>query len=167
MNKIIIIGPECSGKTTLANDLSNALNLPVIAEYARDYISEIKYKYQQSDLIKIAKEQWRKEKSINQSLTIFDTDLITLKIWSEFKYKKCDPWIINKINEQKDESRLYLLCNPDIKWEFDPQRENQFDRDKIFQIYKCELQTLNHDYFIIKDQDRLVQAKKIIKNFID
>ena len=99
MNKIIIIGPECSGKTTLANDLSNALNLPVIAEYARDYISEIKYKYQQSDLIKIA-------------------------------------------------------------------RENQFDRDKIFQIYKCELQTLNHDYFIIKDQDRLVQAKKIIKNFI-
>jgi nicotinamide riboside kinase len=61
---------------------------------------------------------------------------------------------------------LYLLCNPDIKWEFDPQRENQFDRDKIFQIYKCELQTLNHDYFIIKDQDRLVQAKKIIKNFI-
>ena len=42
MNKIIIIGPECSGKTTLANDLSNALNLPVIAEYARDYISEIK-----------------------------------------------------------------------------------------------------------------------------
>ena len=68
-----------------------------------------------------------------------DTDLITIKIWSDYKYQKCDDWITQKINSQKKEKRIYILCKPDLPWEYDPQRKNKDSRDELFNTYKKEL----------------------------
>ena len=161
-NKIIITGPECTGKTSLSKKLSKSLSLEFSEEYARTYIANLNRPYNFDDLLIIAKNQFYLE----EKQTLLDTDLITLKIWSNFKYKKCDKWIIDKINQQKKEKRLYLLCKPDIPWVFDPQRENPLDRKLIFELFKSELDLLGHEYYVIEGTERLNLALSIIqKNF--
>ena len=148
--KIIVIGPESSGKTTLCNELSKHFNLPFSKEYAREYLENLNSNYTQDDLLKIAKGQLQTE----NGLQLLDTDLITLKIWSEYKYGSCDKWILNQIEKQKSEKRFYLLCRPDIPWQPDKQRENPSDREAIFEIYKEELEYLGHKYFIVEGGGR-------------
>mgnify|MGYP001165441388 FL=1 len=166
MNKVIITGPECSGKTTLSEDLSLHYNSLFNNEYARDYIKSLNRSYIIEDLLKIAQKQWENEhNNLKQKFLICDTDLITIKIWSEYKFKRCDKWIVEKIEEQKKEKRLYLLCKPDIKWEFDPLRESKFERDILFELYKKELLSLKHSFTIIDKDQRTEKAIKKINNF--
>jgi nicotinamide riboside kinase len=148
--KIIVIGPESSGKTTLCNALSKHFNLPFSKEYARDYLEKLNSNYTQDDLLKIAKGQLQTE----NGLQLLDTDLITLKIWSEYKYGSCDNWILTQIEKQKIENRFYLICKPDLTWQPDKQRQNPNDREALFKIYKQELNDLGHKYFIVKGEDR-------------
>jgi len=150
MHKIILTGPESSGKTTLCKALSKHFNLPFSKEYAREYLDALNRDYNQDDLLKIAKEQLQSENGIQ----LLDTDLITLKIWSEYKYESCDSWILTQIEKQKSEKRFYLLCKPDIPWEVDPQRENPNDREELFEIYKKEIASLGHDYFVVEGENR-------------
>jgi len=150
MLKIIVTGPESSGKTTLCKALSKHFNLLFSKEYAREYLEKLNSNYNQDDLLKIAKEQLQAE----NGMQLLDTDLITIKIWSEYKYESCDSWILAQIEKQKSENRFYLLCNPDIPWEADQQRENPNDREELFEIYKKEIASLGHDYFIVERENK-------------
>ena len=161
MPKIIVTGPECSGKTTLSYSLSKYFNSKLINEFARNYLKNKNNKYNVESLLEIAKNQYKLENQKSKTI-ICDTDLLTIKIWSEYKFGKCDSWILDKINTQKKEQRIYLLCKPDLKWEYDPQRENELDRDKIFNIYKKELKNLEHKFWIIEGDNRLNLAKKYL-----
>jgi nicotinamide riboside kinase len=154
MHKIIVTGPESSGKTTLCKALSIHFKIPFAKEYARKFLDELGRNYTQSDLLKIAGGQLKSEKNTQ----LLDTDLITIKIWSNYKYGSCDKWIIEQIERQKSEKRFYLLCTPDIPWQADKQRENPKDREKLFEIYKTELEKLGHKYFIVKGEDIAEQA---------
>ena len=156
MDKIVITGPESSGKTTLCNDIASHFKLSQSKEYARTYLKKKTMNIMQEDLLRIAKGQLNSEKDN----IVLDTDLITIKIWSEYKFGNCDTWILDKIEEQKNEIRLYLLCKPDIPWESDPLRENPNDRMELFEIYKMELDNLEHNYYIVEGKDRL---EKVIK----
>ena len=158
MNKIIVTGPESSGKTTVCNGLSIYFKVPHSKEFARQYLSERKTKYTQDDLIKIAKGQLFSEKDN----IILDTDLITIKIWSIYKFKYCESWILDQIEKQKRESRIYLLCKPDIAWKPDPLRENRNNRMELFEIYLKELDSLRHKYYIIDGENKLEKSIKKI-----
>jgi nicotinamide riboside kinase len=161
MPKIIITGPECSGKTTLSKSLSKYFNSKLVNEFARIYLTKKNNTYNFESLLEIAQNQYKLENQ-KSKIIVCDTDLLTIKIWSEYKFGNCDSWILDKINTQKKEKRIYLLCKPDIKWEYDPQRENELDRDKIFNIYKKELKILGHKFCIIEGDNRFDLAKKYI-----
>jgi len=148
--KIIITGPESSGKTTLCKALSKHFNISFAKEFARHYINSLERGYTQNDLVSIAKGQLECEFNYD----LLDTDLITIKIWSEYKYGSCDKWILTQIEKQKSEKRFYLLCKPDIPWQTDNQRENPNDREELFKIYKQELENLGHTYFVVEGGDR-------------
>ncbi|MBJ10690.1 MAG: ATPase [Flavobacteriales bacterium] len=151
---IVITGPESSGKTTLTKAIAKALNTDYTEEYAREYLNS-NTSYKQEDLLLIAQGQLQKEKANANPIAIHDTDLITIKIWSEYKYNQCDPWILEQIEQQKSKNRIYLLCKPDIPWEADPLRENPSNRAELFKIYKKELEYLGHDYFVVDERVRL------------
>tara|TARA_B100001142_G_scaffold77697_1_gene78495 strand:- start:90 stop:587 length:498 start_codon:yes stop_codon:yes gene_type:complete len=163
MLKVIITGPESSGKTTLCESLSKHFKIPFAKEYAREYLQKMNTNYIQEDLTKIAEGQLISERKH----ILLDTDLITIKVWSNYKYGSCNKWILKKIENQKSENRLYLLCKPDIEWKKDNLRENPKNRKDLFELYKKELKKLKHDFFIIEGNDRIENAisKIITKNF--
>ena len=154
MRKIIVTGPESSGKTTLCKALSEHFKIPYSEEFARGFLDQLGRNYKKDDLLKIAKGQLNSE----QNTQLLDTDLITIKIWSKYKYGSCHKWLLEQIERQKSEKRFYLLCNPDIPWQADVQRENPNDRKELFEIYKKELEGLGHNYFIIEEEERKEKA---------
>ena len=92
MNRVVITGPESCGKTTLLESVKHLPEVEITEEFARCYLDDIQRPYQYEDILSIALGQIALENDAlvsNKKLIIQDTDLLTLKIWCEFKYKKC------------------------------------------------------------------------------
>lgn len=141
VKRVCVIGPECTGKTSLSEFLAGHFKTTWVPEYARSYLEKLNVPYEQSDLIKIAHGQIRMEDEWlyeSNRVQICDTNLITIKIWSEYKYGDCPPEILKR-HEQRQYD-LYLLCYIDVPWEDDPQREHPDKRDHFWQIYKNEVE---------------------------
>ena len=163
--RIAITGPESTGKSELGYNLSLHYNIPLVPEFARKYLIQLQRPYKQPDLTDIAKGQllyWNAYKE-GQSF-ISDTEMLTIKIWSEVKYQKCDTYISKAFADQKFD--LYLLCYPDISWEPDELREHpsKADRIHLFSLYKEALDRIGFNYKIIKGEGnvRLNSALEIV-----
>jgi NadR type nicotinamide-nucleotide adenylyltransferase len=143
LKKIVVIGPESTGKSTLCTQLAKHYKTLWCPEYAREYLLKHGKKYDYKDLLVIAKgqiasedkyaEQALKEK---QKLLFIDTDMYVMKVWCEFVFGKCHPYIHEQIKERKYD--LYLLCNTDLPWVKDELREypDLKTREKLYHIYK-------------------------------
>ncbi|MDA3779506.1 MAG: ATP-binding protein [Bacteroidales bacterium] len=166
--KIVLIGAESTGKTELAKFLAEYFNTSWVPEYAREYIENLMHRYTYDDVIYIARKQVELEKEYlkkTNSILFYDTFLIITKVWLEVVYGKCPDWIIDNINESKID--LFLLCNNDIPWINDSVRENGGEmRDKLFNIYRKELEYFNFNFEIISgiDNERKHNAIRIIEN---
>jgi len=163
---IVITGAESSGKTTLFKDLKSLTGFRFLPEFSRIYINQINRPYDYNDILEIAK-LYEKELEIaskNKLSIILDTDLLTLLIWCEYKYDKCHSFIKESLT--KNPPDFYLLCSPNIPWEFDSQRENPNNRVELFNIYLKKIMELGIDFEIIEGDlyKRLNQAKKILQN---
>ncbi|MFT3884054.1 MAG: ATP-binding protein [Flavobacteriales bacterium] len=160
MRRIVITGPESSGKTTLAKALAAHYGTCWVQEAARSYLEAkaepgATYAYVEADLLAIARLQVQMEEncaaSIAQNgpqLLICDTDLITIRIWGEEKYGRSDSWIVEAIEQRPCD--LWLLCAPDMPWEPDPLRENPDDRDRLFAVYERTLRQLGKLYLVVR-----------------
>jgi nicotinamide riboside kinase len=149
--KIALTGPESSGKTYLANYISEKYAYFLIDEYSRTYLEQLAVPYRLDDVIHMAQEQHERILSAPHSNLVVDTESIVSKIWLEEKYGKSLDWIEDQIaNEQFD---IYLLCAPDIPWEYDPLRENPHDRDRLFEIFKRVLEDKKLTYQIISGSE--------------
>lgn len=169
MKKIVITGPESSGKTTLAELLAKNFNSKVVYEYAIEYLVNTNGKYEFRDLLKIAKGQiFKEELAVNNNkkldFLICDTDLITIKIWSKVKYNRVSRKLLMFIKERHYDH--YLLCKPDIPWTYARFRENPKDRDLLFELYLKELKRYNKKYTIISGskENRLMTSMQVLKN---
>ncbi|MFT6872066.1 MAG: NadR type nicotinamide-nucleotide adenylyltransferase [Roseivirga sp.] len=148
---VAIVGPESTGKSTLTKSLSEYYQTIWSEEYAREYLTTLERPYEQSDLLEIAKGQLEiadKVKMKANSIVFHDTDLLVIKVWSEFKYGDCDPWIINQFELNKAD--LYLLTDTNIPYEEDPLRENPEQRRELFEIYEQELIKSKANYQVVK-----------------
>jgi nicotinamide riboside kinase len=74
------------------------------------------------------------------------------------KYGNCNPWILNTIQENK--YTLFLLCNIDLPWEEDPQREHPHMRDHLFNLYFNELTNRGYPFKVVSGfgKERLLNA---------
>ncbi|MDR2009111.1 MAG: ATP-binding protein [Bacteroidales bacterium] len=167
IKKIVLTGPESTGKSTLTKKLAEHFSVPYIAEIARDYVEELTRPYTKNDVIEIAKMQIDAEKKITEHFSEFiflDTDLIITKIWLQHLYNDYPKWIDNWLKEEP--AFLHLLCYYDLPWEFDPVRENSEMRPYFFNKYLEEIKKINTNYGIIKGQGekRFENALKIVNN---
>lgn len=154
--KVVVFGPESTGKTTLARDLANHYQAPWVPEYAREYLQEKWDREQQTcqpeDLLPIAVGQMRLENALTQGadrLLICDTDLLETKVYSEAYYLGyCDP-VLEKyaLENQYD---LYFLTGIDVPWEADDLRDKPGEREKMYACFKNALETHNRRFVILK-----------------
>ena len=156
---VAIIGPESTGKTTLAQELAQQFKGTYVPEYAREYIERKRTREVTFDeLCEIAKYQIEQLDSIvNQSSNrqssnrqyFFDTELIVTKVWFDYAFGRVPEWLNEAILRYPMD--LYLLTAPDIPWQPDPARYNGSDaiRQKLFDRYESEIQALHIPYFVI------------------
>jgi NadR type nicotinamide-nucleotide adenylyltransferase len=132
--KIALIGPESTGKSTLARDLAEHFHALCVAEYARHYLEQKgEHSYDLADLETIARQQVaqiQRALSANPKVLFCDTDLVTLHIWSLDKFDQTIPFVEEQLQQQKAD--LYLLCKPDIPWQPDPLREDATRREELY-----------------------------------
>lgn len=149
--KIAITGPESTGKSWLTEKLANYYQTIWVPEFAREYLEKYGLKYSIDDLEKIAEGQLNNtlhaEKG-SSKIIFCDTELVVLKIWSEVVFNKCPAFIVEMLSQQQFD--LYLLCYPDLLWEFHPMRENPDNREYLFSLYEKELKRYNFNYRIVK-----------------
>ena len=167
--KIAIVGPESTGKSSLAEALSSHYKLPWVEEYSREYLENLDRPYEQSDLIEIALGQLDLEKKVLEEKPAFllcDTNLLVIKVWSEFKYGNADPALEALYNFE--EYDLHFLCDIDIPWAYDPLREHPEKREELFDIYHKQLKQLELPFSIIRGTkaERIQQAVSEINHRI-
>ena len=134
--KIVFTGPESSGKTTMANWSSDLSGMCLVKEVAREYMEILEVPYDGSHVREIGLLQQFDEnlRSSQHRDIICDTDLLTIIIWLEVKYKITDHHLLDMwIKSTPD---MYFLCWPDFPWVDDPLRENPHNRDELLTIYQ-------------------------------
>lgn len=149
IKRILITGPESSGKTTLARSLAEAQDEPWVPEYAREYLEKYGPDYTLNDLIQIAEGQFRMEDQLALQAREFlfcDTGPLVLKIWAEYRFGIC-PEYIEKAWQERPYHQI-ILCKPTLPWVPDPLRENPDDRDVLFELYVASLEAAGRAYQI-------------------
>jgi len=143
LRKVVIIGPESTGKSTLCRQLAEHYQTEWCPEYAREYLLKHGTDYSFDDLLTIAKGQLALEEkytlaaeAAGRQVLFIDTDMYVMKVWCEFVFGKCHPWILDQVVARSYD--MYLLCNTDLPWVKDELREypDLVSRLKLYHIYK-------------------------------
>jgi NadR type nicotinamide-nucleotide adenylyltransferase len=140
MKKIVIIGPESTGKSTLAAQLAEYYQTVWCPEFAREYLLQKGREYTYDDLLNIAMGQIELEESmqpmVKNNYYFIDTDMYVMKVWCEVAFNNCHKWILKQIAQRK--YSMYLLCDVDLPWVQDGLREypDPQIRQRLFKMYK-------------------------------
>lgn len=168
LKKIVVTGPESTGKTILSEALAASLNAVLIPEFARSYIERLERSYTFSDLELIARHQIQEEIRLTQSagkeILLMDTWLILTKVWFDVVYGKIPGWLTEYISSARID--LFLVCKPDLPWVPDPVRENGGEmRLILFDRYCMEIENYGFRYEIVEGigETRLQNALDILK----
>ena len=163
--RIVVTGPESTGKSWLSYHMAKETNSLWLPEYARFYIQHLNRNYNEADVLHIACMQAELEDEMSRckpEYLFMDTGLIITKIWLEHVYGSSPQWLDDKIKMLP--VHHHLLCYPDLPWEPDPLRENKDLRMHFFQRYKKELEHYELKYSIIKGRGeaRLQNALQVV-----
>jgi nicotinamide riboside kinase len=165
----VITGAESTGKSTLTEKLASHFDVPFIPEIARGYVEKLNRKYTYSDVENIARmqtEQFRKIAETDATYIFADTWLIVTKIWFEFVFNKTPDWIIEEIRNTKID--LFLVCDIDLPWVYDPVRENGGENRKILQNKYIEnISNFGFDYKMVSgfDEERFNCALNFLNSY--
>ncbi|TGV02891.1 AAA family ATPase [Flavivirga rizhaonensis] len=174
--KVVLFGPECTGKTTLSRQLAKYYNSVYVPEYMREYLQN-KWDNEgevcvQEDLLSIAEGQMKLENELakeTESVLVCDTNLLEIKVYSEAYYSgSCDPLIKKYALENTYD--LYFLTYIDILWEADDLRDKPEDREGMFKVFQNELIKSKKPYVLLKgDKNQRLETAikhidKLLKN---
>jgi len=154
--KVVLFGPESTGKTTLSEQLARHYNTVWVAEYAREYLqkkwNDHRKTCEPKDLLPIAAGQMKLENALSAKATdvlICDTDLLETKVYSEAYYiGDCHPMLekyalLNSYD-------LYFLTFIDVPWVGDDLRDKPNEREKMFEYFKGTLEKYNRNFVILR-----------------
>lgn len=172
--KVVLFGPESTGKTTLSKQLARHYNTVWAPEFAREYL-QTKWNNERKtceavDLLPIAIGQMTLENKLAKKadkILICDTDLLETKVYSEQFY---GGFVDEKLNEaaKENEYDLYLLTYIDTPWEEDDLRDRQGLRLEMFTAFEDALKTHHKNYILLKGdkETRLKNATEAIDKIL-
>jgi HTH-type transcriptional repressor of NAD biosynthesis genes len=183
--KVVLFGPESTGKTTLSKQLARHYNTVWTPEYAREYLQKKwnneRKTCEKEDLIPIAIGQMNLENKLGKKadkLLICDTDLLETKVYSEKFYGGS---VDIKLSEAVDKNKydLYLLTYIDTPWEEDDLRDRPEQRLEMFTAFENTLKKYKKNYILLKGDketrlknateaiDKIIAAKDNLHSFSD
>ncbi|MBU6340095.1 MAG: AAA family ATPase [Bacteroidetes bacterium] len=169
MLKIVLTGPESSGKTTLAQELAAAFCAPWTPEFARFYLSALGEPYQHAHLPIMARgqavwETWYAQKSSN--LLVCDTDWTVIRVWEAYRFPREPQYV--QVPDFRFYPVFYFLCAPDFPWAPDPLRENPDDRPFLFKMYESLLRVNDLPFAVLSGsrEKRFAQACLTIQELL-
>jgi HTH-type transcriptional repressor of NAD biosynthesis genes len=172
--RIVIFGPESTGKTTLAKALAEAYQTNWVPEYAREYLQkkwdDSQQVCDQEDLIQIVKGQMLEENRqlLGAKQFLFcDTNVLVTQVWSETHFNgNCD----SRIKNWADTFRYdyYFLTHIDVPWQADDLRDRPNDRKLMFDAFKASLVTKKLPFTILEGNhsQRMKQVNKVLKKLL-
>lgn len=173
--KVVMFGPESTGKTTLSKQLARYYNSVWVPEYAREYLQD-KWNNERKtcepkDLLPIAFGQMKLENELAQktdTVLICDTDLLETKVYSEAYYSNtCNPLIEKYALENSYD--LYFLTYIDTPWEADDLRDKPHERELMFKAFEDALVKHKKPFVLLKGtlKERLKEATKHIDELLN
>ncbi len=156
--RVVLIGPECTGKTWLAGALAAHYRVPWSPEYAREYVERHGRALGYPDVDPIGRGQMAVEDAAlaaatteGASLVLLDTDLVSTMVYSRHYYRDCPLWIEREACRRLGD--LYLLHQVDVDWTPDGmQREQPGRREELFVRFRATLELLEARFYEIEGE---------------
>lgn len=132
--RVVLVGAESTGKSTLASALAEALRTVWVPEYGRSYWEGRRHLINQEwtgeEFRHIAVRQHELvadlARKAHQGIVVCDTDALMTAVWMDRYLGEGDPALEELAREHPP--ALYLICAPDFPWVQDGTRESQNQR---------------------------------------
>ncbi len=149
--RVTLTGSESTGKTHLAERLAQHYRTTWSREFSREYASHKAAPLDASDVEAIARGQMRVEDETLRrahDIALFDTDLVSTVVYAEHYYGSCPEWVKRAARERLAD--LYLLCDTDVAWMPDPQRDRPHAREEIHRVFEETLERFGARYALLQ-----------------
>lgn len=168
--KIAVVGPESTGKSTVAEFLARHYGTVCVPEYAREYCKHLNREYTLQDEMNMFYGQLALERSLlplaQSNLLVCDTMFLTIKVWCDHLFGHTPQEVLDALRTVHYD--LYLLMDIDLPWVDDPLRDFPQLREHFMQVWHCELQAIGANYKVISGlgEDRLTNALEEADEFL-
>ena len=168
--KIAIVGPESSGKSTIAQALAKHYQTHWVPEYSRFYCENLAHEATLQDELNMFHGQLALEQAVESvtksHLLICDTTILTVKIWCDELFKETPKVVLEKLKSHTYD--FYILLKNDLPWQDDPLRNFKGRGDYFMDVWRKELKALDALYTEVGGlNNRTENAIKAVDNFLN
>lgn len=167
--RVVVVGPESTGKTTLARDLASLYGTCWTSEYLRLYLDAKGGLCEPDDLPRVVAGHVATEAAFARTanrVLFCDTDPLMTLVYSRFYYGVAPAWL--RQAARGPGRRHYLLLDSDVPWVADPQRDAPHAREVIRDLCREELERNGLAYTTISGDwtARLAQARQVVDRLL-
>ncbi|HWK56746.1 MAG TPA: ATP-binding protein [Parapedobacter sp.] len=169
--KIAVVGPESTGKSTIAEQLARQLDTVCVPEYAREYCRHLNREYTLQDEMNMFYGQLALERSLvplaQNNILVCDTMFLTIKVWCDHLFGHTPDDVLDALRAADYD--LYLLMDIDLPWVDDPLRDFPELRAHFMGVWHNELKAINANYTVVSGlgEKRHENAWEAVKRFLD
>jgi HTH-type transcriptional repressor of NAD biosynthesis genes len=173
--KILILGPESTGKSTLAKKLNVYFNGKYIEEYGRTYeqttIDTFNIRCTQWDvkdyerIAEVQNEMINEAMECPNKLIFIDTDALITQVYCEMYIKQNSKILDEYVSKQNFDLIIYLDYD-NTNWIADGIRTLENSRMEVDKIIKNKLHELKREFIILKNDNGYDERFNLAKNII-
>ena len=180
--RIVLLGSESTGKTTLAQALAGHFGVKMVPEFLREYFIANNGRLTFEDALPIARGQLAMESAAeayeagckksmqrlyrDRIVMIYDTNVVSSVVYNKYYYGKNPDEIFAMLNNRQYD--YYLLCDVDVPWEADGQRDRPDDREVLQRMFVQELEEHNFPYSVVRGsvEERFAMSLEYITHLV-